>query len=110
MLSNLATFLHSHRWRVLAVAVVMTAVAGAFGIGVSKHLSPYGANDPATQSVQATNRFQSASGREIDAADIAGAAKADFIGVLNRETRHDGHHGGGSLGDQIQRDGQGSAV
>ena len=71
MLSNLATFLHSHRWRVLAVAVVMTAVAGALGIGVSKHLSPYGANDPATQSVQATNRFQSASGREIDAGVVA---------------------------------------
>ena len=31
-----------------------------------KALSPYGANDPATQSVQATNRFEAAAGRKID--------------------------------------------
>ncbi len=71
MLCTLATFLHSHRTRVLAVALVLAAVAGAFGVGVSKHLSPYGANDPATQSVQATNRFQSAAGRQLDPGVVA---------------------------------------
>ncbi len=71
MLSSLATFLHRHRGRVLAVAVVLAAVAAAFGFGVSKHLSPYGANDPATQSVQATDRFQAAAGRQIDAGVVA---------------------------------------
>jgi RND superfamily putative drug exporter len=71
MLTRLATFLHAHGRRVLLVAVIGIAVAGAFGASVSKHLSPYGANDPATQSVQATNRFQSAAGRQIDAGVVA---------------------------------------
>ncbi len=71
MLARLASFLHSNRRRVLFVAVVLAAVAGVFGIGVSKHLSPYGANDPATQSVQAMNRFQAAAGRQIDAGIVA---------------------------------------
>ena len=66
MLENLATFLHSHGRRVLLVAVIGAAIAGAFGFGVAKHMSPYAANDPATQSVQATNRFQAAAGRQID--------------------------------------------
>jgi RND superfamily putative drug exporter len=56
---------------VLSAAVALAAVAGAFGFGVSKHLSPYGANDPATQSVQATNRFQAAAGRQIDPGIVA---------------------------------------
>ncbi len=71
MLSRLATFLHANGRRVLAVAVVAAAIAGAFGFGVAKDLSPYGANDPATQSVQATNRFQHAAGRQIDAGVVA---------------------------------------
>ncbi len=77
MLSGLATFLHAHGRRVLLVAVVMAAVAGAFGASVSSHLSPYGANDPATQSVQATNRFQAAAGRQIDAGIVALVASGD---------------------------------
>ena len=60
MLARLARFLHANGRRVLLVAVVGAAVAGAFGFGVSKHLWPYGAKDPATQSVRATNRFQAA--------------------------------------------------
>jgi putative drug exporter of the RND superfamily len=71
MLSRLATFLHANGRRVLLVAVVGAAIAGVFGAGVAKHLSPYGANDPATQSVQATNHFQNASGRQIDAGVVA---------------------------------------
>jgi RND superfamily putative drug exporter len=34
-------------------------------------MSPYGANDPATQSVQAMNRFQAAAGRQIDPGIVA---------------------------------------
>ena len=33
-------------------------LAGVFGFGVAKHMSPYGDSDPATQSVHATDRFQ----------------------------------------------------
>jgi RND superfamily putative drug exporter len=53
------------------VAVVGAVIAGVFGAGVSNRLSPYGADDPATQSVQATNRFQAATGRQIDPGVIA---------------------------------------
>jgi RND superfamily putative drug exporter len=56
---------------VLFVAVIGAAVAGVFGTGVAKHMSPYSANDPATQSVQATNRFEHAAGRQIDAGVVA---------------------------------------
>ncbi len=71
MLTRLATFLHDNGRRVLILAAIGAVIAGAFGFGVAKRLSPYGANDPATQSVQATNRFQTASGRQIDAGIVA---------------------------------------
>ena len=71
MLSRLATFLHANARRVLFAAVIVAAVAGVFGTGVAKHMSPYGANDPATQSVQATNKFEAASGRQIDPGIVA---------------------------------------
>src|SRR5436305_3978389 len=71
MLAGLATFLHANGRRVLLVAVVGVAVAGAFGVGVGKNLWPYSAKDPATQSVQATNRFQAAARRQIDAGVVA---------------------------------------
>jgi uncharacterized membrane protein YdfJ with MMPL/SSD domain len=71
MLSRLATFLHANARRVLFAAVIVAAVAGVFGTGVAKHMSPYGADDPATQSVQATNKFEAASGRQIDPGIVA---------------------------------------
>src|SRR5947209_18705476 len=71
MLSRRADLLHANGRRVLLVAVIGAAVAGVFGTGVAKHLSPYGANDPATQSVQATNRFEAASGRQVDPGIVA---------------------------------------
>ena len=71
MLTRLAAFLYAHGRRVLVGAVVLAVVAGAFGFGVSKDLWPYGAKDPATQSVHATNRFQVAAGRQIDAGVVA---------------------------------------
>ncbi len=71
MLARLATFLFTYRRRILVLAVVGAAVAGVLGVGVANRLSPYGANDPATQSVQATNRFQDASHRQIDPGVVA---------------------------------------
>ena len=69
--SRLATFLHTHGRRVLLTAAIGAVIAGALGAGVAKHLSPYGAQDPSTQSVQATNRYQDAAGRQIEAGVVA---------------------------------------
>jgi RND superfamily putative drug exporter len=71
MLARLGTFLHAHGRRVLVAAVIGAVVAGVFGVGVSKSLWPYDARDPATQSVQAANRFEAASGRQIDPGVVA---------------------------------------
>ena len=71
MLTRLAAFLHAHGRRVLFVAVIAAAVAGVFGAGVSSRLSPFGANDPNTQSVEAQNRVQNATGRQTDPGVIA---------------------------------------
>jgi uncharacterized membrane protein YdfJ with MMPL/SSD domain len=71
MFRTLATFAYSYRRRVLSVAVIGAVVAAALGAGVAKRLSPYGAEDPATQSVQAKHRYQAAAGRQIDPGVIA---------------------------------------
>src|SRR5919206_3461928 len=71
MLGRLATFQYANGRRMLFAAIVGAAIAGAFGFGVAKHLSPYGANDPATQSVQATHRFESAAGRQLEPGVVA---------------------------------------
>jgi uncharacterized membrane protein YdfJ with MMPL/SSD domain len=71
MLARHAAFLSAHGRRVLIFAVLGAVVAGVFGASVSKNLWPYDARDPATQSVKATNRFQAATGRDIDADVVA---------------------------------------
>jgi RND superfamily putative drug exporter len=71
MFGRLATFAHANRRRVLALAVIGAAVALVFGSGVEKRMSPYGADDPSTQSVRATHRFEAAAGRQIDPGVIA---------------------------------------
>jgi RND superfamily putative drug exporter len=77
MLTNLATFLHANGRRVLLGAVLAAAIAGAFGFGVAKHMSPYGADDPSTQSVQATKRFEAAAHRKIDPGIVAIVSAGD---------------------------------
>jgi len=77
MLTNLATFVHANGRRILLVAVLAAAIAGAFGLGVAKRMSPYGADDPATQSVQATNRFEAAAHRKIDPGIVAIVSAGD---------------------------------
>ena len=71
MFGGFASFVYRNRRRVLLVALLGIAVAGVFGVGVAKRLSPYGDTDPSTQSVQATNRYQAATGRQIDPGVVA---------------------------------------
>src|SRR5262249_16827180 len=71
MFGGLASFVYRNRRRVLLFALLGIALAGVFGLGVAKRLSPYGDTDPSTQSVQATNRYQATSGRQIDPGVVA---------------------------------------
>jgi uncharacterized membrane protein YdfJ with MMPL/SSD domain len=81
MLERLASFLHRNRRRVLVVAVLGVAIAAVFGLGVAKRLAPYGDTDPATQSVQATNRYEAATGRQIDPGVVALVTIGDVHGA-----------------------------
>src|SRR6478672_11734221 len=85
MLTNLATFIHANGRRVLLVAVLAAAIAGAFGFGVAKHMSPYGADDPATQSVQATKRFETAAHRKINPGIVAIVTAGDVHSPAARQ-------------------------
>jgi RND superfamily putative drug exporter len=75
--ASLASLLHTHGRKLLLLAVLAAAVAGALGAGVAKHMSPYGASDPATESVQAANRFEAAAHRKIDPGIVALVAAGD---------------------------------
>ena len=48
----------------MIVAVIFFAVAGALGGSVAKHLDPYGADDPSTQSVIADDHLEAAGYRD----------------------------------------------
>ncbi|HVE68602.1 MAG TPA: efflux RND transporter permease subunit [Solirubrobacteraceae bacterium] len=57
--------------RILVVAVVLFLAAGAYGSSVADRLDPYGADDAATESVQADRAIQRASGLEAAPGVIA---------------------------------------
>lgn len=67
----LARWLHAHARPVLGFAVLGAIVAGIFGFSVAGRLSPYGVDDPATQSVQVRDRFGSLTHHQIDPGVIA---------------------------------------
>jgi uncharacterized membrane protein YdfJ with MMPL/SSD domain len=85
MLSRLANFLNANARRVLFAGVLLAAVAGVFGTGVAKDMSPYGANDPATQSVQAKNKFQAAAGRQIEPGIVAMVSSGNVRSTAARD-------------------------
>src|SRR3954449_9488093 len=84
MLTNLANLIHAHGRRMLVVAVLAAAIAGAFGFGVAKHMSPYGADDPATQSDQETNRFAGTAHRKVDPGIVAIVSAGEVDGSAAR--------------------------
>jgi uncharacterized membrane protein YdfJ with MMPL/SSD domain len=79
---------HRNRRRVLLVALVGTGFAGVFGLGVAKRLSPYGDTDPSTQSVKATNRYQAATGRQIDPGVVAIVSSGNVQGDRAKRRVH----------------------
>ena len=58
MFNALASHAQRHGKRTVIAAAVFFVVAGAIGGGVASHLAPYGADDPATESVKASDRLQ----------------------------------------------------
>jgi uncharacterized membrane protein YdfJ with MMPL/SSD domain len=64
MFKALTDFVTRHPLRILVVATVAAIFAGAFGGKVADRLAPYGANDPASQSVKADNAYRAATGRQ----------------------------------------------
>jgi RND superfamily putative drug exporter len=64
MFTSLARFVQARPRRILVGIVVLAVVAGAYGSSVANKLSPYGAEDPATESVKADNAFRAAAGRQ----------------------------------------------
>ena len=60
MFDSLARLADSHARRVGLLAIVLFLVAGALGGSVAKRLDPYGADDPATETVKAREQLQAA--------------------------------------------------
>lgn len=95
MFGKLATFAQANGRRMLFVAVIGAVIAAVFGSGVAKRMSPYGAEDPSTQSVQAKSRYEAATGRQMDPGVIAlvnsgpvhTASAARRVGEVERQLR-----------------------
>jgi uncharacterized membrane protein YdfJ with MMPL/SSD domain len=93
MFDRLARLAQQRGRRVVIVAAILFAIAGAFGAGVADHLDPYGADDPATESVKATERMEAAGFRPtgvvvlIDADVDSAAGKERVAQVTDRLER-----------------------
>jgi uncharacterized membrane protein YdfJ with MMPL/SSD domain len=64
MFSTISKFVTRHPRRILVFATAAAIVAAAFGGTVADRLAPYGANDPASQSVKADNAYRAATGHQ----------------------------------------------
>ena len=60
MFDSLARFANGNARRVAIFAAVFFVLAGAIGGGVANRLDPYGADDPATETVKAMDRLEAA--------------------------------------------------
>jgi putative drug exporter of the RND superfamily len=69
--SALAALAHRRPKRVVALAVLAVVAAGAFAGSVADRLYPYGADDPATDSVKANHRLERAMGQKADPGLVA---------------------------------------
>ncbi len=66
MFNALASLAQGHGKRTAIFAVVFFIVAGALGGGVANKLAPYGADDPASESVKAQDRLEDDGFRQVD--------------------------------------------
>ena len=99
MFDRLASLAQGHGKRTAIFAVVFFVIAGALGGGVASKLAPYGADDPATESVKAQDRLQADGFREagvivlvqnVDPSSVAGRQR--ISGLENKlKTNPDVH-------------------
>jgi RND superfamily putative drug exporter len=91
-LARLATF---RGRRVVIISVLLALAAGALGSGVANRLDPYGADDPNTESVIATNKLEDAGYRPtsvvvlVDGIDVTSPAGAKRVQGFTRELEAD---------------------
>jgi RND superfamily putative drug exporter len=95
MIERLARLVDRRAKRIVVLAVIVFAVAGAFGAGVAKQLDPFGADDPATESVVADQQLQKAGYREtgvvvlIRDTDPRTTTGRERIGRITHHLQHD---------------------
>lgn len=91
MFAALARLADGHARRVVLFAAAFFLLAGALGGGVAERLDPYGADDPATEAVQAKERLQETGLRTpavvavVDDAPVAEPATRARLRKLERE-------------------------
>jgi uncharacterized membrane protein YdfJ with MMPL/SSD domain len=66
MFNSLASLAQRRGRRTVILAAILFVVAGALGGGVADKLAPYGADDPETESVKATDRLEDDGFRQVD--------------------------------------------
>jgi uncharacterized membrane protein YdfJ with MMPL/SSD domain len=95
MFERLALLADRRGRAVVITAVIVAIAAGAVGAGVADRLDPYGADDPATESVKAAHRLEDARYREtgvvvlVQQIDVDSAAGRKRIQALTRRIRAD---------------------
>jgi uncharacterized membrane protein YdfJ with MMPL/SSD domain len=95
MFNALASLAQRHGKRTVILAAVFFVVAGALGGSVAKHLDPYGADDPSTQSVIADHRLEAAGFRDvsvivlIENASPTEAAGQQRIAAIEQQVQRD---------------------
>ena len=94
MFDSLARLANGRAKRVALAALVFFLVAGAIGGGVANRLDPYGADDPATETVQAQERLEDAGLRVpaviavVENAPVAKSATRQRVEALEAEVRN----------------------
>jgi RND superfamily putative drug exporter len=93
MFDSLATLATGRARRIGLLAIVFFLLAGAIGGSVADRLDPYGAEDPATETVQAMDRLEEAGLRipaviaVVEDAPVADTATKQRVVALERQVR-----------------------
>jgi RND superfamily putative drug exporter len=93
MFDALARFADGNARRIGIVAILFFLLAGAIGGSVASRLDPYGADDPATETVEAREQLEDAGLRPpaviavVEDAPIAAASSRERVEALERSVR-----------------------